>query len=311
MTQRLKLLCLAFFCFNAISHAADSLEINQELEDLLFQQAYAQFIDSIEKTWTYQYGQIDLRDDIAAINVPEGFKYLNGIDSDLILTDLWGNPPSDVKSLGMLIPENKSPMSDSTYAINITFIEDGYIEDEDAKDIDYAELLETMQDDTEAESELRVEQGYESIKLVGWASSPFYDAANKKLHWAKEYSFGDYPEHTLNYNIRILGRKGFLQLNAIGDMHVLKDVKNNIEGILNSVNFNEGHRYADFSPGVDRVAAYGIGGLIAGKMLMKAGILAKIGILLAKFWKIIVFGFIGLVAGVRKFFGGKTEEVAP
>ena len=97
--------------------------------------------------------------------------------------------------------------------------------------------------------------------------------------------------------------KGYLQLNAIGEMYVLEDVQRHINPILSSVNFKEGHRYADFNPDLDQVAAYGIGGLIAGKVLMKAGFFAKIGLVLAKFWKIIALGVIGLFAGIRKMFG--------
>jgi len=77
---------------------------------------------------------------------------------------------------------------------------------------------------------------------------------------------------------------------------------------LPAVNFTEGNRYADFNPDIDKVAAYGIGGLIAGKVLMKAGILAKIGLILAKFWKLIAIGVVAFFAGIRKLFGGKKSE---
>ena len=154
-------------------------------------------------------------------------------------------------------------------------------------------------------NKIRVEKGYPTMDFVGWASTPFYDEANKKLHWAKELKFEGSPINTLNYNIRILGRKGFLELNAIGEMTMLDEIKNNIDPILGSVNFNDGNRYSDFNPDIDKVAAYGIGGLIAGKLLAKAGLLAKIGIILAKFWKIIALAFIGLFAGMKKFFGKK------
>lgn len=303
MNRKLNLSGLAMLCLLSFANATDSLQVAQA-EALAYQIAYLNFVDSIEQTWNYESGLVSLRDDVATIQVPAGFKYLNGEDSEMILTELWGNPPSEPadQSMGMLIPTEDTPMSDSTYVINITFTDDGYIEDEDARDIDYTELLETMQEDTKTESEYRIAEGYESIELVGWASPPFYDEANKKLHWAKELHFGDYEENTLNYNIRILGRRGFLELNAIGEMYVLDEVQSNIAPILSSVNFKEGHRYADFSPGLDKVAAYGIGGLIAGKVLAKAGILAKLGLLLAKFWKIIALAVVGLFAGVKKFF---------
>lgn len=181
--------------------------------------AYTAYVDSISKSLTYEYDKVFLKENLASIQVPNGYKYLNGKDSDMILTDIWGNPPSEGedKSLGMLLPENFSPMADSSFAINITYTEEGFIDDDDAADIDYDELLESMQSEEKAINEYREQGGYEPIYLVGWASPPFYDSQTKKLHWAKEIKFGDAETNTLNYNIRILGRKGYLQLNVIGE----------------------------------------------------------------------------------------------
>lgn len=92
-------------------------------------------------------------------------------------------------------------------------------------------------------------------------------------------------------------------------MNTLPEVNADITPILTSVNFNPGNRYADFNPDLDKVAAYGIGGLIAGKVLAKAGILAKIGLVLAKFWKVAMLAIIGLFAGVKNFFKKKPEQL--
>lgn len=268
--------------------------------------AYKLQMDSLESTFNYEYGEIFLKDDLATIHVPEGFKYLNGETSEMILTDIWGNPPSesDARSLGMLIPANLSPLSGDGYSINVTYSEEGHVEDDDAKDIDYTELLEGMQEESIEINKYRVEQGYSTVDIVGWAADPFYDAEAKKLHWAKELKFGaEEGENTLNYNIRILGRSGYLQLNAIGLMSDLPNVTKDINPILASVNFNEGHRYTDFNPEIDKVAAVGIGGLIAGKILLKTGLLAKLGLLLAKFWKVIAIGGVAVIGGIKKFFG--------
>ena len=68
----------------------------------------------------------------------------------------------------------------------------------------------------------------------------------------------------------------------------------------NTTVFNEGSKYSDYKSG-DKIAAVGIGGLVAGtlgvKALAKVGILAKFLPFLAKFWWIIlapiaaIFGF--------------------
>ena len=98
-----------------------------------------------------------------------------------------------------------------------------------------------------------------------------------------------------------------MQLNAIGEMLVMQDVKNNISPIIASVNFTRGNTYSDFDPDMAEVAAYGIGGLIAGKVLLKAELLAKFGILLAKFCKVILITIAALLGGFKKFFSKKQE----
>ncbi len=272
----------------------DSAQLSGLLQEMII-------IDSIENSFKYQYGTVDLGNGMATLQVPEGYKYLDPEQANYVLTQLWENPESE--TMGLLFPEYTSPVGDSMmYAVEISFESEGYIEDEDAADLDYDDLLETMQEDAKEINEMRLKQGYEAVEIVGWAAPPFYDAADKKLHWAKELKFGASEINTLNYNIRVLGRRGYLTLNAIGDMEILPEFQANITPILSSVEFNEGHHYDDFDPELDKVAAYGVGGLIAGKVLAKAGFFA----LIAKFWKFIAIGAIALFAGVKKFlFGGK------
>lgn len=271
---------------------------------LVENEAIQRYIDSIANSFTFQKGEIQLGEGIATLMVPENHKYLDPEQSKKVLSDLWGNPPSP--TLGMLFPENANVL-ETPYAIDLTYSEEGYIEDGDAEDLDYEELLSTMQEDTNAENPGRKAMGYEPIQLVGWASPPFYDASSKKLHWAKELKFGESEEHTLNYEVRVLGRKGFINMNVISDIQQLPVVKTSIPMVVSSVNFNDGYRYADFNPDLDRVAAYGIGGLIAGKVLAKTGLIA----ILLKFWKLIAVGALGLFGAFRKkIFGtsAKTEN---
>lgn len=290
---------------------SDTTSVETEMTEEEYQALIQQYLDSVESTLVYEHGEVEIGDGVATITVPDGYKYLNGESSDMIITDIWGNPPPQKgdESLGMLVPADKGALADSAYQINITYSQEGYIKDDEAANLDYDDLLESMRADEDAMNEYRTSEGYPTMHLVGWAAEPHYDAESNKLYWAKEIEFGGDPNHTLNYNIRVLGRRGYLQLNAIGEMYVLPQVEREIDGILSNVNFTEGNRYTDFNPDMDKVAAYGIGGLIAGKVLAKAGILAKLGILLAKFWKVILLGIVGLGAGVKKFFG-KGEEAS-
>ena len=298
-----KLVIVLFFFVSFISVAQDEetdIEISDEEAAVLIQK----YFDSISNSFTWEHGKVILKNGIATVNVPEGYKFLDGKQSKTVLEDLWGNPPTE-EPLGMLFPEEVSPVSDNfTYAIEIDYNQDGYIKDDDAAKLDYDDLMKDMQKDVLAQNEERVKMGYDKVELIGWAAKPFYDQKNHKLHWAKEIKFADNETNTLNYDIRILGRKGYLNLNAIGEMDVLPQVQDDVDNILASVEFNEGHKYADFDPSFDKVAAYGIGGLIAGKALAKVGAFA----LLAKFWKFIAIGVVAAFGGLKKYFSGKKES---
>jgi uncharacterized membrane-anchored protein len=251
----------------------------------------------------YETGTVTLGNNLATFKVPAGFKYLGPDQSEYVLETLWGNPPGE-KGYGMIFPEEANDFYPQTWAIEIYYEEDGHVKDDDAEDIDYKELLEEMQGQVKEANIQRKKMGYSTVQLTGWASEPYYDKSAKKLHWAKKLLFEGDSAETLNYNIRILGRKGVLVLNAIGMVSELGEIKAHVNPILSSVNFTEGNAYADYNESMDKVAAYGIGGLIAGGVLAKTGLLAKIGLIFAKFAKVIIIGIGAVGAGIVKFFRG-------
>jgi uncharacterized membrane-anchored protein len=74
-----------------------------------------------------------------------------------------------------------------------------------------------------------------------------------------------------------------------------------------------GQKYSEFKSG-DKVAAYGLSALVlggAGVMAAKMGLFAKLGVILGKFWKGIVFGLIALGALVKKFWDKIIGAKAP
>jgi uncharacterized membrane-anchored protein len=260
-------------------------------------------IDSINQSMHYQQGTIELESGNASLKVPAGFKFLDRTESRYVLEDLWGNP-EDTSILGMLVPENAGVVGPGSWAFTISFDPMGYVKDSDAEDINYDDLLKEQQADAKAANEERMAAGYSTVELVGWASSPYYDKSKKTLHWAKELEFDGDSVHTLNYNLRILGRKGIFLINAVAGMEDLPQVKSTIEPVLASVSFKDGHRYADYDSNVDEVAAWTVGGLVAGKVLAKAGFFA----VLLKFWKIIAFALIGGGTALWRFISRKKED---
>ncbi len=266
-------------------------------------------IDAFLSSLNYQKGLVELPDGIATLEVPETFRYIGPEDSQRFLEEGWGNPDGSGQ-IGMLLPMETDLFGDSGWAVVISYQEDGYVSDKDAEKIDYTELLESMQASSKESNKAREEQGFPQVTLVGWAAPPHYDSQAKKLYWAKELQFGQDERHTLNYNVRILGRKGVLVMNAVSGMDQLPMVQERMEKVIGFANFKEGHRYSDYKPGVDKVAAYGIAALIGGKLAAKAGLLAKLGGLFVAFKKVFIIGFLAVAGFLAKIFKRRKTEPA-
>lgn len=298
-------LSISFFSFSAFADKDkkknDKKAETDSISNIIMEQL--QLRDSVLKAMKYETGSITLKGNIAKLNIPKGFKFLNAEQSQYILSKIWGNPERD-DVLGMIFQEDKDPYSDSSFAFIVSFEEMGYVKDGDAKDMDYDDLLKELQKGETEENKERTLKGYPAIHLTAWAQKPYYDANRKVLHWAKNLKFVGSEENTLNYDVRVLGRKGVLSLNAVASMNELPLVQQNIDKVLGMAEFTEGNRYADFSESNgDKIAAYTIGGLVAGKLLLKVGFFAK-------FWKIIAMGAVAAFYGVRKWLTGKKRADA-
>jgi uncharacterized membrane-anchored protein len=259
----------------------------------------------------YQQGQIALKDGLATLNLSEDFRYVDPAGAETLLTGIWGNPSSSEKFLGMIVPAGFDPLARYAWCVVIGYQEDGYVKDDDAEKINYTKLLKQMQKATREESEERVKSGYPAIELVGWATPPRYDRQTHKFYWAKELKFGaDEPENTLNYSLRILGRRGILELNAVASMGQLPQIEKATPQILSMVDFNEGHRYADYKPGSDKLATYGLAALVAGTVATKTGLLKGLLIAILAMKKFLIIGGIAIITFLAKLFG-RRKAAAP
>jgi uncharacterized membrane-anchored protein len=253
-------------------------------------------------------GVVVLGNGLAKMNVPSNFGYLSPEDAEKVLVEVWGNPPG-TKTLGMLVPSDVSVDSPEGWGVVIQYDYDGHVEDKDAASIDYAELLEEMQEGTREENKERTRAGFEAVDLVGWAATPHYDASTRKLYWAQELAFGGSKEHTLNYAVRVLGKEGVLVLNAVSSMVALPQVEKDMKQVLAFTEFQQGHRYEDFDPSTGRVAAYGVAGLVAGKVAAKAGLFKGLLAVLLAGKKVVIAGVVMLFVALGKLFkrGGNSD----
>lgn len=274
----------------------------QQIADALILLTVAEFDSKIN----YRSGDIKLGDGLAVLHLGDQYRFLDPADAQTVIEKAWNNPPGE-RPLGMIVPVGLSPAHPRGWGVIVSYVEEGHVDDADAESIDYTELLTNMKAATEEENEGRKQLGFPAIHLVGWAEPPHYDKARHSLYWARELAGDDQGEHSLNYAVRVLGRKGVLELNAVSGMSQLPEIRPEMEKVYALVEFEQGNRYTDFDPDIDSMAMYGIGGLIAGKAAAKAGLFALIlkGLLAAK--KALVLGVIALIAGLKAFFSRKKS----
>lgn len=258
---------------------------------------------------TFRDGKIQLPGQIATLDLPSNFRYLDPADTGKLLSEGWGNPPG-AKTLGMIVPAEVNPLSSAGWGVVVTYDKDGHVKDDDADKINYTDLLKDMQEGMEENNKARKEQGYAPMTLVGWAEQPSYNKGQHKLYWAKELRTEGDQYNGLNYNIRVLGREGVLVLNAVAGMDQIAQVRQEMKNVTAFTDFTPGNRYTDFNASTDKVAEYGLAALVAGGVAAKLGFFGKIFALLLAFKKIILIGVAAVGSWVYKLLGRKKAEKA-
>ncbi|HYC68093.1 DUF2167 domain-containing protein [Brevundimonas sp.] len=273
------------------------------------QQAELRRLEALLESLDPQGGEITLPAAKATLSLGEDYYFLGADDARRVLIDAWGNPPSVVDGvLGMVFPAGKSPLDDTWGAV-ITYLGDGYVSDADAASIDYADLLRQLKAGEEEQNRALAAEGYPASTIVGWAQQPSYDAARHNLIWAKNIAFADSSDNTLNYDVRVLGREGVLSMNIVAQMSDLAAIGPEASKLMNTASFQPGAQYADYREGVDKKAAYGVGGLIAGGAALavakKVGLLGILFLVLKKGWIVLAIGGAAAWRWLSTLFGGK------
>jgi len=247
-----------------------------------------------------QQGKIRVAEANATLDLGSAYDFYGPADARRILVDIWGNPARSADGvLGIVMPAGASPFSDSWGAV-VSYDPSGFVSDEDAADVDYAEILNQMQEGEGERNEQRKSEGYPAMHLAGWAEQPKYDAGTHSVVWAQDLDIAQQSVHSLNYDVRTLGRKGVLSLNLISSMDKLGEVRGAAKAFAEHASFDAGSRYEDFDASSDKKAEYGIGGLIAAGVGVAAA--KKLGLLaiLLKFLKPLIVAVIAAFAVLRQ-----------
>jgi uncharacterized membrane-anchored protein len=256
---------------------------------------------------------IDLGHDIA-LSLPERHAFLGGEEAGQLMEKMGSFHNTNL--LGVVVGKSE----DANWFVTIRYDDEGYVKDTDS--IDAAELLNAIKEGTEEGNKEREERGFKPFHVTGWSQPPQYEKRVHHLVWALTVR-GDDGE-SVNFNTRVLGRHGIVSLNLVCDPAALAANKPEVATLLEGTAFKTGARYEDFNAKTDKIAEYGLAGIILGGVGLGAAKLVKIG-LIAKFWKVIIAALIAgkkaiilLIAGaaafVKRIFGRKpkaTPEAPP
>lgn len=287
MSNTVRAAYIALSCFAAVLSTSQSVQAQEQDNRALLAAMHP------------RTGLIQLSNGIVALNIGPKFKYLDSTDATTMIVKILHNPPGAAEGvLGMILPTTDGQ---NWFAV-LSYSAEGHVPDNDAASVNYDSLLKEMQDQTDKASKERRDSGFAGIKLLGWAQRPYYDSANKKIYWAKSIQFDDAPSPTLNYDVRVLGRTGYLNLKIVDSMDQLETINGEMPEILSMANFTPSNTYSDYVASTDHTAAYGIAGLVAGGILAKAGFFKGLLVLAAAFWKLIAVAVLGFFAVIGNFF---------
>ena len=177
----------------------------------------------------------------------------------------------------------------------------GYVKDEEKVDADA--VLKSIQEGTEAANAERKRRGWQPFHVKGWRYPPAYDNDTKRLEWAIDGESGGVT--ATNFLTKILGRDGVTSAVLVTNPERLPQATREFKAALTGYQYKDGHRYAEYRPG-DKVAEYGLAGLIAGGAVAVA---AKTG-LLKGLWKFLAVGAAAGLAALRRLFGKKKDPAA-
>jgi uncharacterized membrane-anchored protein len=243
--------------------------------------------------------------------VPKEFYFIPKPEG-MRLMRAWGNVIDPNVFLGLAFSSRK----EDRWTAEISFVKEGYVKDDDAKNWNADDLLAKLKEGTQSANDDRIARGFPELEVLGWVERPAYDATTHRLVWSlslREKNASGSEPRTVNYNTYLLGRDGYFTLNFITGADRIEAEKETARTLLSNLSFAPGKRYEDFNSSTDKIAAYGIAALVGGLVAKKLGLLALAALFVVKFVKVIALGAAAVTAGIAKWFrrrpssGGGTQ----
>lgn len=235
----------------------------------------------------------------ATIDIPEDFVFLDAAETARYVEWTENIPVGDEYLFG--------PANDNWEAY-FSFSADGYVKDDERLDAD--ELLATLRSNQDASNRERRQRGWPELRIEGWQVPPRYNADTRSLEWATRLVDSDTGTATINYNTRVLGRKGTMSVQVVARPETFDQGLAEFKSHMGGFAYNRGERYADYQAG-DPVAKYGLAALVTGGAVVAAGkngLFKVIGAFLVSTWKLLLAGLVGIGLWLRRAFGSKQDR---
>lgn len=295
----MRILAIAL-AFAALGESAAAADLTPE------QAAYVEKIKRIRDSLHPQTGDVTVPGAHITFHLGTAYYYLSPEDARKVLVEAWGNPANAGDTLGLIFPAATHFWDARGWGAVVTYDAAGFVNSGESSKSDFDKAEKAIRDNEDKANEARRKAGAEPIHFVGWAQPPHYDAANHTMIWARDLQFGASRVDTLNYDVRVLGRRGFVSLNMISTMPELATVSSAADQLRQTAQFQPGSRYEDFDSRTDKKAALGLAGLVAAgagvALAQKFGLLAVVLLFLKKGAVVLVGGFAALSAWLRRLF---------
>jgi len=272
------------------------------------EQAHSAPEPQVKINWVASPATVDLGAE-ARMKLDDGFRFANGSDTRKLMAAM-GNTVDNTE-VGLVTPlaENQ------TWFLIFEYHAEGYIKDDDKDKIDADALLANIREGTEQQNKVRKEHGMSGLHVIGWDEKPNYDPATHNLQWAIRAKDDDGSE-VVNYQVRLLGRGGFMSVTLVDDAAKMAASKLQMKTVLSGFDYKAGRTYAEWRPG-DKIATYGLAALVAGGAGAAAAKLGLFGVLakfFAKMGKAIVVVIVAIGAALKRLWekltGRSGEHIA-
>ena len=212
----------------------------------------------------------------------------------------WGNSPEGV--IAVIFPQAEN----ATWWVSIEASDEGYVDDDDADELDAKSMLEQFKQGTLEQNKTRVSIGVSEFFVDDWREPPRYERGLHHLVWG--INGHEKSGKVVNFSTRFLGRHGYLSVDLVDSTETIERSKVQALAILTAVHFAPGYRYEDHVSS-DHSSGMGLKALVLGGtavvLAKKGGILIAILLALKKGIVVIV---VAAGAFLKRLFGGKKAE---